>query len=101
MATNSTAVINLTPKERFCEAADSVTKHRDLVDSVEFQRGCDFAMLEMTRLLSDQVNTANESIPAALMIRGAHEFVKVFRNLSEKPSPLPAQPANRGLNYKA
>jgi len=93
--------INLSPKERFLQSSDQTNKHRDLVDSETFQRGCDFAMLEMTRLLSDQVNNANESIPAALMLRGAHEFLKVFRNLSEKPMDLPQVAKNRGLDYKA
>jgi len=93
--------INLTPKQRFCESVDNTNKHRDLVDSKEFQRGCDFAMLEMARDLSDKSNDANASIPAALMLRGAHEFLKIFRSLSEKPIDPPVPPPARNLNYNA
>lgn len=93
--------INLTPKQRFCEVPDYISKHRDLVDSATFQRACDFAMLEMTRQLSDTADSVNSSVPAALMLRGAHEFLKVFRDLSEKPQDLPRVATNPGLNYKA
>lgn len=83
------------------ESSDFTSKHRNLVDSPEFQRACDFAMLELTRELSNAANDANASIPVALMIRGAHKFVETFRNLSEKPLDVPSVPPMRNLNHKA
>jgi len=95
------ANINATPKARFLESSDNAAKHRDLVDSREFQRGCDFAMLEMSRSLSESTNNAQDAIPAALMLRGAHEFLEIFRRLSEKPIDPPVPPPARNLNYNA
>ncbi len=88
MATPS-EIINLSPKQRFLQSVDNSVKHRDLVDSPAFQRGCDFAILEMSGQL-----------PNALMLRGAHEFLKIFRNLSEKTPELPQVAQTKGLNYK-
>ncbi len=94
-------VINRTPKQRFLENGISINEHRELVDSGAFQRGCDYAMLEMARDITEKTNDANASIPAALMLRGAHEFLKIFRNLSEKAPELPQVAQTKGLNYKA
>ncbi len=95
-----TEVINLTPKARFLQSSDNAQKHRDLVDSVPFQRGCDFTMLEMAKELANASNDSGSAIPAALMLRGAHEFLKIFRNLSEKAPELPQVAQTKGLNYK-
>lgn len=97
----TTPVLNPSPKTRFQESGDSVSKHRDLVDSTTFQRASDFAMLEYANTLAEQATDANASIHVALRLRGAREFLGVLRNLSEKPTAPPATPAIRTLNHNA
>lgn len=86
-------VTNPTSKARFLESSDNISKHRDLVDSTTFQRACDFAMLQFSMAVATTPMTAEDvSIGAAgLKLRGAHDFLSIFRNLSEapqKPSPI-------------
>lgn len=100
MAT-TTEIINLSPKQRFQKSSDGVSNHRVLVDSIVFEKGCDYAMLEMAKELANASNDSGSAIPAALMLRGAHEFLKIFRNLSEKAPELPQVAQTKGLNYKA
>ena len=94
-----TPVLNPSPKLRFQTSADSVSKHQDMVDSTTFQRACDFAMLEYGRILHEQATDANNSIHVALRLRGAHEFLNIFRNLSEKAAQPPTPPPVRNLNH--
>ena len=86
MTTNP--VHNASPKTRFMASNDNITKHRNLVDSREFERAADFAMMEYTAQLAQR--ESNSAI-VGLKIVGALEFLKEFRLLSEKPEikPLP------------
>lgn len=78
-------VINFTPKARFMQSQDNISKHRKLVDTREFERGCDFALLEYQRQVTNDARDGNTAAAAALKIRGALEFLHVFRTLSEQP----------------
>ena len=87
-------LINPTPRARFQVSSDNVSKHRDLVDRNEFQRGADFALLQYSAELTEK-----ESNPTVigLKIAGAHEFLKTFRLLSEKPDLKPMPRPNDNL----
>lgn len=82
--------LNPTPKARFQLSNDNISKHRDMVDKREFERGADFALLQYSAELCDKEN--NPTV-VGLKIAGAHEFLKIFRLLSEraelKPLPRP------------
>lgn len=58
-----------------------------MVDSREFERACDFSLLEYQRQVMDGARDGNSAAAAALKIRGALEFLHVFRTLSEQPPP--------------
>lgn len=75
-------LVNPSPKARFQQSPESISKHRDLVDKREFERGADFTMLQYIGELCDKEN--NPTV-LGLKIAGAQEFLKVFRLLSEKP----------------
>jgi len=92
--TNPRPNVNPLPKARFQTSADSITKHRDLVDRNEFQRGCDFALLEYQAELCDKEN--NPTV-VGLKIAGAQEFLKVFRLLSENVEFKPLVKPNDNL----
>lgn len=78
----------ITPKARFQLSRDNVTKHRDMVDTREFERGADFAMAEYVAEAS-----VRETNPAVLGMKivGAQEFLKCFKMLGEQIEikPLP------------
>ena len=70
----------------------NVSKHRALVDSREFERGVDFALLEYQTQLMGGVTDGNHAAAVALKLRGVHEFLQIFRMLSEQvriPRNLP------------
>lgn len=83
MATQAPILINPSPKTRFQQSADNIKKHRELVDSNEFQRGCDFALLQyQTKLASQQVD-GQLAAASHFKVLGVLEFLQEFRFLSE------------------
>lgn len=78
---NTQAVVNLRPKVRFQQSNNNIAAHRDLVDRNDFQRACDFALLEYQAKLCEQEPNAGI---IGVKIMGAQEFLKEFRLLSEK-----------------
>lgn len=87
MSTATNPVLNPSPKTRFLSSDQNVGKHRDMVDSNEFQRAADFALMEYQAILCQR-----ESNPAVLgmKIMGAQEFLQTLRLLSEKVQVKPA-----------
>jgi hypothetical protein len=80
----STVVKSPSPKARFQESADNVSKHRDLIQMKEFQRASDYALLQYAaRLQHDTEGNLNAAAAAHLKMTGAQEFLATFRNLSE------------------
>lgn len=74
----------LTPKARFLLSNDNISKHRIMVDSNEFQRACDFAMLQYQTQLMGAVTDGNGAAQVGIKLRGAHEFMQIFRLLSDR-----------------
>lgn len=82
---NNQPITNKTPKVRFMETAANIHKHRALVDSEDFQRGVDFALLQYQLDLANQISDGNSAVGVGLRIKGAQEFLFTLRNLSEMP----------------
>ena len=91
----------ISPKTRFGLSDQNISKHRAMVDQPEFQRACDFAMLHFAQGLSVTNLTEEERTmgAAGLKLRGAHEFLNIFKNLSEKPELPKPMPRTDNLNH--
>jgi hypothetical protein len=74
---------NPTPKQRFQESNDNISKHLKLVDSHEYQRAIDFAMLEYVDSTLSSIRDQGTAMIAGIKLLGAHEFLREFRDLSE------------------
>lgn len=92
-------ITNATPKARFLESGDNITKHRKMVDSGEFQRACDFAMLQYTGGISGEITDGTTAMAVGLKLLGAQQFLQVLRNLSEAPK-APSNIVPVGLNHR-
>jgi hypothetical protein len=80
----SQVVKNPIPKARFQESVDNISKHRDLIQMREFQRACDFSMLQYQIELANATNgNVNLAAAAHMKLCGAQEFLFVLRNLGE------------------
>jgi len=80
----STVVKNPLPKARFQESQDNISKHRDLIQTKEFQRASDYALLQYAaRLQQETDGNLNAAAAAHLRMTGAQEFLATFRNLGE------------------
>lgn len=97
---NLAPIKNPTPREQFRESGDNVTKHRNLVDSPEFNRAVHYALLEYQTLLVAQAKDGNSSMAVGFRLQGALELMGVMRNLAE-PAPIIQRLAERGLNHDA
>lgn len=77
--------VNPTPKQRFQESADNVTKHREMIQDRAFQRGIDTALLEYQSFVSQEVsNNPGSAAFAGLKMNGAMEFVTILKLLGEQ-----------------
>lgn len=97
---NQQPITNPSPRDRFQLSGENISKHRNLVDSNEFQRAIDFAMLEYASIVAMQVKEANSAAASGLRILGAHEFVHILRNLSEKTEIPKSVAPIKPLDYK-
>lgn len=82
------------------ESAQSITKHRDMVSSNEFQRGADFAMLQYNMILSNQTANADSAMLSGMKLQGAIEFLTVFRMIAE-PIQMPKPQVMENLDHHA
>lgn len=95
---------NPSPKWRFLQSKEFVEKHRELVDSDEFQRAVDYGLAQYLRGLVDtapnDISSSTYMASSASLFQrvvGAHEFLSVVRNLSEVPPP-PSQKVSDNLS---
>jgi len=80
----SHVVKNPSPKARFQESQDNISKHRDMIQSREFQRASDFALLQYQIKLAAETNgNVNLAAAAHMKLCGAAELLLVMRNLGE------------------
>lgn len=95
----SHVITNPTPKARFQESVDNVKKHRDLVQLREFERACDFALLQYQANLSKV--PLNEASATHFRLIGASEFIQVLRNLSESAELPTRVMQSENLDHRA
>jgi len=95
--------VNPSPGTRFRASNDNISKHRDLVDSREFQRALDFAKLEMLDQITRgrPVQGMNDYAIMGLEMVGAMHFCDILLHLSEQPMPPKMPPAAPPLDHKA
>lgn len=77
--------VNPSPKSRFQESQQNVSHHRELIQRNEFQRACDFGLLQYQGQLASMDLQGNMNNAAAnhLKITGVIEFLHVLRHLGE------------------
>lgn len=81
---------NPTPKERFLSNGTFIKEHHALVDSPEFERAADYAMLQYTNALNGKVADAISASAVGFKMQGAIEFLMIFRKLGDTtPIPTP------------
>lgn len=83
MAQTTPPNVNPSPKARFQQASDNISKHRALISTHEFQRACDYALLDYQSTLAKQMTTANDAAANHFKITGALEFIQAMRTLGE------------------
>lgn len=90
----STEFVNASPKTRFQESGQNLSKHRSLVESTEFQKALDVAMLQYNAELASKCTDANAAMRLGLCILGAQEFVAVLKNLGVTPVAPTRKPSD-------
>jgi len=82
----------LTPKQTALKVKGFITKHRQILDTQQFQESLGIAEAEYVHRLcerapSDISSSSSEQAAAACFQRilGMHEFIIVLKNLSETP----------------
>jgi hypothetical protein len=82
---------NPSPKLRFRESSDNISKHKRLIELPEFDRACAAAQAQMNwQMVQMNTPTANDYAVIGMKMAGVHEFLAILRNLAEAPaSPLP------------
>src|SRR5437867_13267220 len=93
MSATASPIINPSPKARFMESGQSISKHREMVQSNEVQRALDYGLLEFQRQVLDGLTNLNEAAGAALRIQGALQFAHLLKTLAESvraPSIVPS-----------
>ena len=82
---NQPPQVNPSPRTRFQMSPDNISKHRDLIATREFDRACDFALLEYQGHLSVASKTQMDAMESGYKAKGAIEFLAVLRTLGEQP----------------
>lgn len=81
--------LNPSPKTRFRESGDNISKHKALLEMREFDRAIDYAFMQYQADLAARCADANGAMAMGLKLCGAHEFVQTLRTLTEVAKVLP------------
>lgn len=94
--------VNPSPKHRFQESKDNVEKHRNMLQSREFERAIDFALAEYQRYMAQGPLDAspNQALAGHYKQMGAVEFVHVLKTLAEPPPAITPRVIDQ-LDHKA
>lgn len=93
--------VNANAKSRFQLSADNVTKHMEMIGSREFERACDFAMLQYQQnVVVNAEPNPNGALAGFFRLLGAQEFLSELRRLAIPPPKLEplADPGNLNHN---
>lgn len=92
---------NPSPKTRFQESPDNISRHKALLETRELQRGLDFALAEYSAQLALSVSeNPNLATVAGLKSTGVHEFLMTFKTLAAMPV-RPVHMPSQNLDHKA
>lgn len=91
--------VNPSPKQRFLDYKPFVDAHRDLIPRPELQRGIDFALQEMVWEMTASDVDGNTAARNHYMLKGAREFVRVLKNLAERPMLPKRMASDKELPY--
>jgi hypothetical protein len=94
------STVNLAARQRFQLSPDNLRKHRDMIETHEFQRGTDFAMLDTAAFLAATVKDDESAKAAGHALRGAHEFLYRLKMLAEVPKSQPKIVDMGNLNHE-
>jgi hypothetical protein len=96
---------NPSPKVRFNESEVTIKEHHRILEHPSFQKSCDAAMLQlqvelMGQIPKEQAGNFNAAAAAHLRLQGAHEFLTVFRKLTDT-GDRPVRRDDINLDHKA
>lgn len=77
------ATVHLSPKSRFQQSQDNLKKHHALVDSNDYARGVDFALLEYQSQLALKCSNDAAAHGMGVKITGVLEYLEVFKRLAD------------------
>lgn len=87
----------LSPKARFQLSDQSISKHRDMLQSGEFQRAIDFAVLQYNFELAQKPQDQVSAMRIGWSITAVQEFVDLLKRISEKAPAIVFTPPNDNL----
>jgi hypothetical protein len=76
---------NPSPKSRFLESNDNISKHKRMIESNEYQRGLDFSMLQYQADLALRCSDPNNAHVMGIKLSGVLEFLDVMKRLADSP----------------
>lgn len=91
---------NPSPKTRFREMGDAVSKHHALLEQRELERALDLAVLEYQLQASRKVTDTNTALAFGYKMIGVQEFLDTFKLLAEVQR-LPPQVISDNLEHRA
>lgn len=97
----SVIVTNPSPKARFQMSNETVSKHRDMVGSREFERATDFALLQYAGMLATTVSDGNSAMAAGFKIQAAVEYYQTLKLLAESPKVPTPTVLNGNLDHNS
>ncbi len=93
--------INLSPKARFQQSNDTISRHRAMLETREFERASDTAVIQYAALIAETVKDANSAVAAGFKLQAVFEFLHTMRNLGEQPPKIVSAPITQNLNHSA
>jgi hypothetical protein len=95
---NPTTVNLLSPRQRFQQSGDNISKHRALVDNNDFNRAIDCAVNQLSIQLASNMPDSQAGMIAGFKLAGAQEFIAILKGLAET-TPAPQATAIKNLNH--
>jgi hypothetical protein len=89
------------PQARFLAIKHVVDAHRELLQRQDLQIGLDYAQQQLSWKLTEGGGIdANNAAARLYMLKGAHEFVRIFKTLTEVPK-APAQTKGDEMDHSS
>ncbi len=92
--------LNPSPKARFQADKKLIEQHNRLIERSDLQTSIDYALLEYQAQLTGIAAGGNEAAAAHFRLMGAHEFINIFKRLSEQHQEPIIQTLDN-LNHRA